>query len=94
MEQTTFRVQDGILEHANEQAEENDTNRSEVLRSILEKGMKYDDTVEELESRLDDKEACSEELRNQSTGDIEYSLLQYQRDFMNKFLEVYSKNCK
>lgn len=54
MEQMTFRVPDDVVKHINDVADERDVSKSEVARTLLERGLEYD----ELQSERD-------QLRNQ-----------------------------
>jgi metal-responsive CopG/Arc/MetJ family transcriptional regulator len=71
MEQMTFRVPDDVVKHIDDEASERDVSKSEVARTLLERGIEYD----EVESERD-------QLRNQlqamsSRNEVDDKLVRY-----------------
>lgn len=66
MPKISFSLDTDLLVDVEEYAEENhDDVRSEAIRCLLEKGLEYDDVVDDLEGELEHERARADDLRRQ-----------------------------
>jgi metal-responsive CopG/Arc/MetJ family transcriptional regulator len=71
MESITIRIQEGLLESLDEEADEYSVSRSEYIRELIEKGREYDD-LERDRDRLERQLGQLIEERETSTEIVEY----------------------